>query len=94
MKLLEKLILGIITLCWLALIVVLILLDKSNSWSGIVGLFLFLILYFNANYFIISKLQKFIDSEWDVFKAKIKWANAWAILVFLFLFILLKSINV
>jgi hypothetical protein len=93
MKLLEKLILILITVCWVVVIAVIVLIDKGNSWTGIVGLLLFLILYFNANYFIISKLQKFVDSEWDVFKEKIKWANAWAILVFLFLFVLLKSIN-
>jgi len=93
MKLFEKIILSLIILFWLVVIGIILLVEKSFSWTGIVGLVLFLLLYSNANYFIISKLQKFVESDWEVFKAKLKWANGWALLVFLFLLALLASIK-
>jgi len=93
MKLFEKIILSLIILCWLVVIIILLQIERSFAWTGIVGLVLFLLLYFNANYLIISRLQKFVDSDWGVFRTKLKWANGWALLVFLFLIALVASLK-
>lgn len=93
MKILEVLVLGFLIFCWAVVIFILMQFEKSFTWTGIVGLVLFLLLFFNANYFIVSKLQKFVDSDWGVFKTKIKWANGWAIFLFLFLLALVFSLK-
>ena len=93
MKFLEGLILTLIIICWFGVILIIFLLEKAFIWTGIVGVLLFLLLYSNANYFIISRLRKFANSDWTVFKIKIRWANSWAIFIFLLLLIILESLK-
>ena len=65
------------------------------AWQlGLVAIFcfmLFLIFYFKAEYFIISRLDKFVGSEWQIFRVKLAWANGQAILILIIISLIVGS---
>ena len=81
MKFLESTIFIINVIFWLLGAAFLLLV----AWQfGLVAFFcflLFLLFYYKAEYFIISRLDKFVDSEWQIFRVKLSWANGQAIAI-------------
>ena len=56
----------------------------EDAWYGIIILFcflLFLFFYLNANSMLISRLDRFVSSDWEIFKHKLSWANGQAVFV-------------
>ena len=75
MKILESIILFINSILWLLLVMLLTVIKYQLGFTGLLFFFLFLVLYFNAEYFIISKRNKFSYSRWIIFIGKLYWAN-------------------
>jgi hypothetical protein len=93
MNKLEKILFTLNTVFWLVVTAILFVVKAIYGLAGLLSVVLFVVLFFNASYFIISRLQKFIDSDWEVFKAKMKWANGWAAIVLFLLIVILESQN-
>lgn len=93
MNKLEKILFTLNTVLWLVVTAILFVVKAIYGLAGLLSVVLFVVLFFNASYFIISRLQKFIDSDWEVFKAKMKWANGWAAIVLFLLIVILESQN-
>jgi hypothetical protein len=80
-------------LAWLAFTIIAFI---GNLLFGFVVLFcfiLFLIFYFYSNFFIISKLDKFVNTEWSIFKHKIGWANGQALIVLIVAIVVGESLG-
>ena len=92
MKILEKALLALNLFIWIVVIAILFDSKVKYGWAGIISAIGFLVLFFNARYFIISKLKKFIDSDWQVFNTKMKWANGLGMIILVVLIIIFDLI--
>ncbi len=81
MKFLESVLLFVNILLWLAGVAFMFLIAYQLGLVALFCFLLFLVFYFKAEYFIISKLEKFVYSDWAVFRVKLSWANSRAILI-------------
>jgi len=92
MKFLESTIFVFNIIIWLVGVV---LMFFEAYQLGLVALFcflLFLVFYFKAEYFIISRLDKFVDSEWQIFKVKLSWANGQAIIILVIISLIVAAL--
>jgi len=81
MKPLETLVFSLNVILWLLGIVFMFAIDFRYGLASMLCFLLFLIFFFKAQYFIISRLDKFVNSEWQLFMIKLKWANGQAFIV-------------
>lgn len=88
MRLIEKIIFAGNVFFWLIIASFLFQIKTTYGWAGILSAGSFVILFFNARYFIISKLKRFIDSDWRVFRVKMKWANGMGMIILIVLIVL------
>jgi hypothetical protein len=81
MKPLETLVFSFNVILWLLGIVFMFAMDFRYGLVSLLCFLLFLILFFKAQYFIISRLDKFVNSEWQLFMVRLKWANGQAFVI-------------
>ncbi len=92
MKILESVILFFNILFWVIGIIVLFSVAYQYGLAALICFLLFLIFYFKANYFIISKLDKFVYSDWAVFRNKLVWANGQAITILIIISLIARTV--
>jgi hypothetical protein len=69
------------TLVWLAFTIIAFVGNLLLGFVVLSSFILFLVFYFYSNFFIISKLDKFVNTDWSIFKHKIGWANGQALII-------------
>lgn len=91
MKFLESIILFVNMLLWLVGVVFMFFIAYQLALVVLFCFLLFLVFYYKAEYFIISRLDKFVDSEWQIFRVKLAWANGQAILILIIISLIVGS---
>jgi len=78
-------------LLWLAGAVFMFFIAYQLALVVLFCFLLFLVFYYKAEYFIISRLEKFVYSDWAVFRVKLAWANGQAILILIIISLIVGS---
>jgi len=78
-------------LLWLVGVVFMFFIAYQLALVVLFCFLLFLVFYYKAEYFIISRLDKFVDSEWQIFRVKLAWANGQAILILIIISLIVGS---
>ncbi len=91
MKFLESAILFVNILLWLIGVAFMFLIAYQLALVALFCFLLFLVFYYKAEYFIISRLEKFVYSDWAVFRVKLAWANGQSILILIIISLIVGS---